>query len=357
MKKILRFGLLPVLAGIMYLSLSSNSGGIMGKSIVGCGGSGCHAVGVGATVITITGLPANYTPGATYSLILTATNASFTASTSAAGFDLSVSGGGLTSSEPNTMVMGTEFHHTLPKALSLSSVSWNFSWTAPTAGTSATFNAAVNIVNGNGNTSGDASNLFTQTITPLTVTSPIVNTTAATNITATSATLNGIVNNNGIIPGVAISFDWGLTNAWGTNVLGTPPTATGTSNTNSSTVLTGLTPNTTYHFRVRAQSTMAITGGLDMTFKTFGLSVNSIEKLGIKVYPNPNNTGKLILENVQLKSPTFSIIALDGKSSNIVGSEINTNTYALNINNLTTGVYVLQIHSEGQIYSTKFSKQ
>jgi hypothetical protein len=358
MKKVLRFGLIPALAGMMYLSLSSYSTGIMGKTTAGCGGPGCHAAGVAATVINITGLPATYTPGASYPLTLTVSNASYTAATNEAGFDLGVTGGLISMPSPGTMNMGTELHHTTPQVLVGSTATWTFTWTAPLTGTSTTFNVAGNVVNGTGTTSGDASNLYTTTINAAATSAPIVNTAAATAITATTATLNGIVNANGVTPGVGITFEYGLTTTYGNAPVGTPPTATGTSNVNSTAAITGLTPNTTYHFRVNGTTLSgAVTNGPDMTFKTlFAANVSDLEKLGIKVYPNPNTTGTLLLENVQAKNPSFSVIGIDGKAVAVSANKTSTNNYSIDIANLAAGLYTLQMNSEGKIFNTKFSK-
>jgi len=91
---------------------------------------------------------------------------------------------------------------------------------------------------------------------------------AATAISAsgTGATLNGTVNANGF--STAVSFDYGPTNAYGTNVAGTPTPVTGSSATSVSAVLTGLTPGTTYHFRVNGTSSGGTTNSTDLTFTT-----------------------------------------------------------------------------------------
>ena len=78
----------------------------------------------------------------------------------------------------------------------------------------------------------------------------VVTTNAASAITATSATLNGIViaNNNSI----TASFAYGLTSAYGTAATATTPVAgavTGVASTPTSVSLSGLNPNTQYNFK------------------------------------------------------------------------------------------------------------
>jgi len=95
---------------------------------------------------------------------------------------------------------------------------------------------------------------------------PTVVTTAATLLTSTTATVNGTVNANGF--STTVSFDYGLTVAYGTNVPGVPLTITGSTVTASLANLTGLLPNTTYHFRINGTNLGGTVNGGDLTFTT-----------------------------------------------------------------------------------------
>jgi phosphodiesterase/alkaline phosphatase D-like protein len=93
---------------------------------------------------------------------------------------------------------------------------------------------------------------------------PMADTNAATAVTSTGATLNGAVNANNDI--TTVTFQYGLTTAYGTTVAADQSPVTGNSTTAVSHTLTGLTTNTTYHFRVAAQNSSGTTYGADMTF-------------------------------------------------------------------------------------------
>ena len=95
---------------------------------------------------------------------------------------------------------------------------------------------------------------------------PSASTLAATSITVTTATLNGTANANG--GSATVSFDYGLDTSYGTNVAGSPATVTGSTGTAVSVALTGLTPATTYHYRVNTADASGNTHGSDMTFTT-----------------------------------------------------------------------------------------
>ena len=91
----------------------------------------------------------------------------------------------------------------------------------------------------------------------------------------TTAVLNGTINANG--GSAAVAFDYGLDTTYGTNVAGTPATVTGSTSTAVNvalTGLTGLTPATTYHFRVNGTGSSSTVNGADMTFTTPDTNAN-----------------------------------------------------------------------------------
>jgi phosphodiesterase/alkaline phosphatase D-like protein len=104
------------------------------------------------------------------------------------------------------------------------------------------------------------------TFTTLNVQSPTVTTLSATIIGSTSSTLNGTVNANGASS--TVQFDYGTTTSYGNTVTASQSPVTGSSNINVSANLTGLTPNTLYHFRCRATNSAGTNYGADSTFTT-----------------------------------------------------------------------------------------
>jgi hypothetical protein len=95
---------------------------------------------------------------------------------------------------------------------------------------------------------------------------PVVVTTAATAVTSAAATLNGTVNANGAT--TSVSFEYGLTTAYGTTVPGVPASVSGTTVTPVSAGITGLFPGTTYHYRVNGVNSVGTSNGGDLTFLT-----------------------------------------------------------------------------------------
>jgi hypothetical protein len=96
--------------------------------------------------------------------------------------------------------------------------------------------------------------------------SPIAITIAASEITETSVTLNGIVNAKGLT--TFIFFELGETTDYGLSITPLIEQINGNNDANVNVVVSGLTPNTTYHFRVFATNTKGERYGADQTFTT-----------------------------------------------------------------------------------------
>lgn len=98
---------------------------------------------------------------------------------------------------------------------------------------------------------------------------PTVTTLAATAITSDRATLRGTINPNGG-PTVSVAFEYGTTTAYGKYAYPITSSITGTTPVESTITVTGLLPNTTYHYRIiSSQSGIPTTkNGEDMTFTT-----------------------------------------------------------------------------------------
>ena len=96
---------------------------------------------------------------------------------------------------------------------------------------------------------------------------PIVTTNAATNVADVSATFNGVVDPMGYTANPY--FDYGLTTSYGSVANGSPFIVNGNTPIAVTASVTGLTPNTTYHYRLRALTLSGVTvWGNDMTFTT-----------------------------------------------------------------------------------------
>ncbi|MBL9129812.1 MAG: fibronectin type III domain-containing protein, partial [Verrucomicrobiaceae bacterium] len=88
----------------------------------------------------------------------------------------------------------------------------------------------------------------------------------ATNVTTTTATLNGTVNPNGVA--TTAEFQYGTSTSYGSTASITLSPNNGTNTQTVSANITGLTPGTLYHYRLTAQNGETSANGADMTFTT-----------------------------------------------------------------------------------------
>jgi hypothetical protein len=111
---------------------------------------------------------------------------------------------------------------------------------------------------------------------------PTVTTLPATNVTDTTAMLNGTVNGNGAA--VTYVFAYGTSATYGS--FSSPPgiLAPSTTPQSAAATITGLQPATTYHFRLTASSNTAPGVGADMTFTTKP-RVRKQPRLSLRVRP------------------------------------------------------------------------
>ena len=142
---------------------------------------------------------------------------------------------------------------------------------------------------------------------------PTVTTDVANGISSTAATLNGTVNANNA--STTVTFEYGTTTGYGSTVTAVPSPITGTSNTSVNYALSGLEPNTTYHYRVVARNTAGAAQGADQTFKTppVTASVSSVDAI--------NGALTIVLDKV----PTTAPVAADFTATSRIDGELAKN--------------------------------
>jgi phosphodiesterase/alkaline phosphatase D-like protein len=107
-----------------------------------------------------------------------------------------------------------------------------------------------------------------QTFTTTQPLAPAVATGSASGVGAGSATVGGTVNPNG--QATTYHFDYGTSTNYGSQAPGPPDPSAGSGTTaqTESTNLTGLSPNTVYHYRIEATNASGTSYGADQTFTT-----------------------------------------------------------------------------------------
>jgi phosphodiesterase/alkaline phosphatase D-like protein len=97
---------------------------------------------------------------------------------------------------------------------------------------------------------------------------PDATTLPATNTAGISTTLNGSVNAHYL--STVVTFEYGTSVSYGSAITASQSPVTGHSTSSVSAILSGLTPNTTYHFRVKTVNELGTNYGNDLTFTTLG---------------------------------------------------------------------------------------
>lgn len=173
---------------------------------------------------------------------------------------------------------------------------------------------------------------------------PTVVTVPATNVSASGATVNGSVNPNG--QQTSYAFQWGPTAGYGHE---TPLTSAGAGTTGStvSAVLSGLSPGSTYHFRIIAISSAGTSVGADQSFSTAGTapapsappsattgSATAIGSSGATLNGTTNPAGQATTYYFEY-GPTANYgfeTSAQGGGSGTTGEPVNANVTGLSLN-------------------------
>jgi len=171
-------------------------------------------------------------------------------------------------------------------------VSQTISYTISSLSPGTTYHYRLTASNSNGTTHGND-----QTFTTTGTSSPTAQTLDATSVTTSTAQLNGSLNPNGI--STTAYFEYGLTAAYGSS---TASGNFGTTSQNIGYTISGLVPNTTYHFRLDASNTSGPSYGVDKTFTTLPTTttaqnawVSGTGGIGLRLRDAPSLSGNILL--------------------------------------------------------------
>jgi hypothetical protein len=306
--------------------------------------------------MSILGIPTTgYLPNTAYVCTLAVSNTTKVA----AGFYLGTSVGTISNPSAGTVLVGTTgIRHNVTQNMISGTTAWTFTWISPSTSTGVLFSVAGNAVNSDGQSSGDAYNTATLSFIQAAVqTAPSVTSNAATSITSNSAIVSGSVNANNATTS-SILIEYGLTNAYGSSIATTPSSATGTMATAVSGTLSSLTPNTMYHYRIKATNIAGTTNSPDQMFTTLGASsVNNNIENKVVVSPNPINKNAIVETKAGFNCKKIFVINLLGETKEISFSTINTTKLNADLSTVATGNYILILDNGVTRYSAKISKQ
>ena len=204
---------------------------------------------------------------------------------------------------------------------------------APVTGLSSNtaYHFRIEATNSSGTTYGDDQSFTTlQSGSAATVTSN-----SATDVSATSSTLNGSVNPNGL--STTVKFEYGTTTSYGSEVTATESPLSGTSSQSVSAPVTDLSSNTTYHYRVVATNSAGTTYGNDRSFTTLHSSDSQAPSITHSAISNAQYNQSMtitatITDNISISS--VQLYYRKGGSNTFTSvdmSNISGDTYQCNI--------------------------
>lgn len=344
-----------VLTGVILVSAQTllslpggapaNSSGSPASSSRTCVQSGCHggSVTTQTNIITSTIPTDGYTPGAVYTVTVSVSG------TLNKGFELSCENSsgtqiGKFAAGTGSQILNSGMFITHTARKSTNPAVWTFNWTAPSAGA-----GSVSFYGAFARSTGTT---YKQVVSynEKVVLKPLATTLAATNITTSSATLNASGNAKGLT-NIAVGFQYGKTNAYGTFVAGNPQWLADTITTALSANLSALTSSTTYHYRVVLINGTDSTFGSDNSFTTANMpgGISNISNDQFIVYPNPVSNEFSITSENAAKITALHLYALDGKNEfDLTFEQTNASTRANIPTEIKNGVYILQVISNNK---------
>lgn len=234
----------------------------------------------------------------------------------------------------------------------------NYSRTLNTGNQNFTINRLVNASAGTGDaiqlddlriyntglTATQVADIYNQTSTA----APTVSNVSATNIGTTTATINYTVNANNAATNTEVRY---AVSPGGTLVTLAGPNATGTTDTNFSVNLTGLTQNTTYEYNIRAVNSQGNTFSTALFFTTTSVGAPVISSVSVSNITSTTATVNFSLNSGGTAAPTTinygtSATALTSTTQGPIVTSTNAAPQSVNLNALTPNTtYFYQVTS------------
>ncbi|MES2239029.1 MAG: YCF48-related protein [Bacteroidota bacterium] len=162
----------------------------------------------------------------------------------------------------------------------------------------------------------------------------------------TSVNLVGLINTNGKYL-TNIQFEYGLTESYNTIISGSPNYVYGEGHEtyNITSSITGLLPNTTYFYRLKAIYNNNIIYSNKYNFTTNALNIedNNINKSNILLYPNPTKDVINIAINELKNVSTITLIDNLGKILTRQDNLNQKNNFKIDLSNKSKGLYIIKV--------------
>ncbi|MDD3891338.1 MAG: S8 family serine peptidase [Bacteroidales bacterium] len=180
---------------------------------------------------------------------------------------------------------------------------------------------------------------------------PVVITLTPTEVTSTTATVNGRVNPSG--SETSVLFQWGANSITDYSIVYSD-VLYGVDDYYVSCQLTELQPQTEYSYRVVAQNSFGENIGNSITFQTTASGISSDKSNIVSIYPTPSST-HIFIKNEMDTGIGYEIYSLTGTL--VESGNIESSPQLIEIVNFSNGIYILKIMlSNGEVVFDKFVK-
>ena len=169
---------------------------------------------------------------------------------------------------------------------------------------------------------------------------PVITTTAVSNITASSATSGGEVTSEG---GGTVTERGVCYSTTQNPTITDSHTSDGSGTGSFVSVISGLTPNTTYYLRAFATNNIGTGYGNEITFTALIDGISDQSNTGVKIYQMDQ---LLVIESIQhFESGVLNLYDVNGKWLKSISISEGQSKITMNISELVKGLYLVNITS------------
>lgn len=173
------------------------------------------------------------------------------------------------------------------------------------------------------------------------ISAPVANTLAATDITSSDAVLNGMA--IACNASTTISFEYGLTTSYGSTISASQAPIDGLSATAVHASLSGLTPTTSYHYRILGENSVGTTTGKDQTFTTsIATSLHHGSTSRAALYPNPATSGF----NIEVGTMAHTQVELYNLNGSLMHAQTAYGNTFVPTSHLQPGIYIVKCREQ-----------
>jgi len=153
---------------------------------------------------------------------------------------------------------------------------------------------------------------------------PRMNTLPATSVTGTGGVFNGTANANNN-PAITPGFEYGLTPSYGSEIPAVPSSISGFPEIQINAEVSGLVPNSTYHYRAKGANSQGAFYGSDLTMNTLAIQPEAVTTVASEI----TGSSAVLSGSVNANNSTTTV-SFEYGASTMYGSTVDANQSPVN---------------------------